>query len=66
MTQASTWTLTRYHDIDAMKADEYRYWQAQPGHVRIAAISRLTSEQYAMKGHDVPRLQRTVVALQQT
>jgi hypothetical protein len=46
-----------------MKADEYRYWQSRPIHERIAAVSELTREHYAMKGasQDAPRLQRTLV-----
>ena len=59
----ATWTMTRYTDFDQVKADEYGYWQSQPAHVRIAAISELTAEQYAMKGQHVRRLQRTFVRL---
>jgi hypothetical protein len=56
-------TIRRYTDFDEMKADEYRYWQSRPVHERLAAVSQLTQEQYAMKGEapDVPRLQRTLV-----
>lgn len=61
----ATWSMTCYHDLNQMKADEYRYWQSQPGHLRIAAISELTAEQYAMKGQHVRRLQRTLVRLEQ-
>jgi hypothetical protein len=60
-----TWNLTRYDDLDAMKKDEYAFWQSQPGHMRIAAISEMTTAQYAMKGQHVPRLQRTLVRLEQ-
>jgi hypothetical protein len=60
-----TWSLARYDDLDQLKADEYRFWQTQPGHVRIAAISGLTTEHYAMKGQYVRRLQRTLVRLEQ-
>lgn len=62
----ATWSLIRYDDLAEMKADEYRFWQSQPGHARIAAISQLTAEQYAMKGQHVRRLQRTLVRLKQT
>ncbi len=50
-------------DLDEIKADEYRYWQSRPLHERLAAVSELTQEQYAMKGAvpGVPRLQRTLV-----
>jgi hypothetical protein len=62
----ATWTLKRYENLAEMKADEYRYWQGQPAHARVAAISQLTAEQYALKGHHVRRLQRTLVRLEQT
>jgi hypothetical protein len=50
-------------DLDEIKADEYRYWQSRPVHERMAAVSELTQEQYAMKSavQDVSRLQRTLV-----
>jgi hypothetical protein len=56
-------TIRKYTDFDQMKADEYRYWQSRPVYERVAAVSELTQEQYAMKGEapDVPRLQRTLV-----
>ena len=55
----------KYTSFDEAKADEYRYWQSRPAHERMAAISEITQEQYAMKGvvPDVPRLQRTLVHL---
>jgi hypothetical protein len=62
----ATWTITCHDDFNQMKADEYRYWQSQPGHARIAAISELSDEGYAMKGQHVRRLQRTLVRLQRT
>ena len=56
-------TIRKYTDFDDMKADEYRYWQSRPVHERLAAVSELSQEGYAMKGEapDVPRLQRTLV-----
>jgi hypothetical protein len=38
---------------------ELRYWQSRPVHERVAAVSELTQEHYALKGEapDVPRLQ---------
>jgi hypothetical protein len=59
-------TIRKYKsvaDLDEIKADEYRYWQSRPLHERMAAVSEITQEQYAMKGavRDVPRLQRTLV-----
>ena len=59
-------TVRKYTDFDEMKAEEYRYWQSRPVHERVAAVSELTREHYAMKGgtSDVPRLQRTLVRLE--
>ncbi len=61
-------TIRKYTDFDEMKADEYRYWQSRPVHERVAAVSELTQEQYAMKGGapGVPRLQRTLVHFERT
>ena len=55
--------VKRYDSLDEMKADEYRYWQRQPGHVRLAAISKLSGEAYGLRAADVPRLQRPFVQL---
>jgi hypothetical protein len=55
-------TIRRYTSLDEMKADEYRYWQSRPVHERVAAISKLTQEQYAMKGIEIPpRMDKTYV-----
>jgi hypothetical protein len=56
-------TIRKYTNFEEMKADEYRYWQSRPVHERLAAVSELSQEQYAMKGEapDPPRLQRTLV-----
>lgn len=56
-------TIRKYTNFDEMKADEYRYWQNRPVYERVAAVSELTQEQYAMKtaGQNVPRLQRTLI-----
>ena len=61
-------TIRKYTDFDEMKADEYRYWQSRPVYERVAAVSELTQEGYAMKGEapDVPRLQRTLVHFERT
>jgi hypothetical protein len=61
-------TIRKYTDFDEMKADEYRYWQSRPVHERVAAVSELTQEGYAMKGEapDVPKLQRTLVHFERT
>ena len=56
-------TIRKYASFDEMKANEYRYWQSRPVHERVAAVTELTQEHYAMKGAvpDAPRLQRTLV-----
>ena len=59
-------TIVRYRSLDAMKADEYDYWQGRTVQQRMEAVSELTRAVYAMKGlrADVSRLQRTLVRLQ--
>ena len=59
-------SIRRYTDFEEMKADEYRYWQSRPVHERVAAVSELTREHYALKdaATDEPRLQRTLVRLE--
>jgi hypothetical protein len=49
--------IRRYTVFAEMKADEYRYWQSRPVHERVAAVSELTQEHYALKGAapDVPQ-----------
>jgi len=57
-------TIRKYANFDEMKADEYRYWQSRPVHERMAAVSELSTEAYALKGMtDVPRLLGPVVLL---
>jgi hypothetical protein len=58
-------TIRKYTSFDEAKADEYRYWQSRPAQERMAAVSEITQELYAMKGAvpDVPRLQRALVHL---
>ena len=58
-------TIRRFASFDAMKADEYRQWQAMPACARMQAVSDLTANGYAVGGRiaDVPRLQRTLVRL---
>ena len=53
-----TWEIRRYENFDDFKKNEYRYWATQPIHVRLNAISAMTSEAYAMKGIHVRRIQR--------
>jgi hypothetical protein len=65
MVRKSRFAIRRYESLEAMKADEYAYWRQRPGHERIAAVSELTREAYGLKDlrPDVPRLQRTLVQL---
>jgi hypothetical protein len=49
-------TIRKYTDLDEMRADEYRYWQSRPVHERVAAVSELTQEHYALKGAAPDRL----------
>ena len=64
-------TIRKYTDPDdfeELKVEEYRYWQSRPVYERVAAVSELTQEHYALKGEtpDVPRLQRTLVRFERT
>jgi hypothetical protein len=62
-------TIRKYTNLDDIKDDEYREWQALPVHVRLNAAAELSSMQYQWKDQtrDVQsRLQRTLVCLQRT
>jgi hypothetical protein len=63
-------SIRRYTSHDAMKADEYRYWQSRPAYERLAAVEDMIQTAYALKGWeikpDVPRLQRPFVRLSRT
>ena len=58
--------FTRLVGLDKIKADEYRYWQNRPAHERLAAVSELSQEQYALTGkvQEGPRLERTLVCFE--
>jgi len=62
MDEKSRLQIRRYASLEAMKADEYEYWQKQPAHVRMDAVTELTREAYILKGipFDTLRLQRTI------
>jgi hypothetical protein len=62
----SRWTITRYTDLDEMKADEYRYWRRRPAYERLGAISELARDAYGEEAGspDVPRLQRPFVRVE--
>jgi hypothetical protein len=65
MDKKTRFQIRRYESLDALKAEEYAYWQQRPDHERIAAVSAITSEAYGLKDarSNVPRLQRTLVHL---
>src|SRR5271165_5162807 len=60
-------SIRKYASFEAMKADEYRYWQSRPVHERMDAVEEMNQTAYALKGWemepDVPRLQRPFVRL---
>jgi hypothetical protein len=58
-------TVRIFTSFDAIKAEEYAYWQGRPAHERMDAVCELSRAVYAMKEAllDVPRLQRTVAIL---
>ena len=58
--------IQQYSSLDALKADEYRDWQALPPHERMRAVAEITLATYQMKepARNVRRLQRTLVHLQ--
>jgi hypothetical protein len=53
-----TWSITRFHDGEAIKDAEYDDWASQPTSVVMAAVSEMTTRVYAMKGIHVSRLHR--------
>ena len=57
--------LRRFASLDAMKAEEYRYWQSQPAPKRMDAVAEISREAYGLadKAGDAFRLQRTLVRL---
>jgi len=59
-------TVRRFASHDAMKAEEYRYWQSVSPRERMQAVADITLETYSLKGQyaDAQRLQRTLVRIQ--
>jgi hypothetical protein len=59
-------TIRKSASLDDMKADEYLYWQSRPAWERLAAVTQLTQELYAMKGEVgyAPKLERTLVCVE--
>jgi hypothetical protein len=66
MDRKSRFPIRKFDSLEAMKDEEYRYWQSRPAHERIAAVSELTTETYRLKDPsvNVSRLQRIIVAVQ--
>ena len=60
-------TIRRYSNLEDMKADETREWQRLSAAERMVAVAEMTLASYRIKGliTDVPRLERTLVRLQQ-
>jgi hypothetical protein len=46
-TQNTRWTLRRFTSLNAMKAEEYAYWQSRPIHERLDAGAELSAQGYA-------------------
>ncbi len=62
-------TIRKYTDLDAVKDEEYREWQALSPQARLDVAAELSFSQYGWKdsGRNVqPGLQRTLVRVQRT
>jgi len=68
MDRKSRFPIRRFASLEAMKAEEYRYWQQRPAHERMEAVAGLTSEAYGLKDSppNVSGLQRTLVHLKRS
>ncbi len=68
MDRKSRFPIRKYESLEAMKDEEYRYWQGRPASERMAAVSDITTETYRLKdpAFHVSRLQRTLVAVHRT
>jgi hypothetical protein len=66
MDRKSLFPIRKFERLEAMKDEEYQYWQGRPACERIAAVSEITTEAYRLKDPaiNVSRLQRTLVAVQ--
>jgi hypothetical protein len=58
MHRKSRLQLRRYASLEAMKADEYKYWQNQPAYARMDAVTDLTREAFVFKG--LAQLQKSI------
>lgn len=62
MDRSARFPIQRYASLEEMKADEYHYWQRQPAHVRMKAVTEITMAAFDIQGEqpDAHRLQRTI------
>ena len=44
MDRKSRFPIRKFESLEAMKDEEYRYWQGRPARERIAAVSEITTE----------------------
>jgi hypothetical protein len=65
MDRKKQFVIRKLDGLEAMKDQEYCYWQGRPAWERIAAVSDITTEIYRLKDptFHVSRLQRTLVAV---
>lgn len=68
MDQKTRFPIRKYDSLEAMKDEEYRYWQSRPAYERLAAVSELTTEMYRLKDptFQVQRMQKTLVAIRRS
>lgn len=65
MDRKSRFPIRKFDSLEAMKDEEYQYWQGRPASERIAAVSEITTEAYRLRDPacNVSRLQRTLIAI---
>jgi hypothetical protein len=65
MDKKSRFPIRKFDNPEAMKHEEYRYWQSRPASERIAAVSEITTEVYRLKNPscNVSRLDRAKARL---
>ncbi len=60
-------TVSKYSNLNEMKADEYRYWQSRPVYERFDAVDEMIRTAYAIKGWkrepEVPRNEMRIIRL---
>jgi hypothetical protein len=62
MTLKTQFTIRRFESLEAMKAEEYRYWQSQPDYARLQAVTDMARAAFALEDQEISgrRLQRTL------